>query len=206
MTEFMPENDVIIGKNMKESARDDTADNTGAAAEAVQPPLNDDKKKKKKSGAFGIFRAALYMLRKRPEEKEAAKRAINKQKSKGSKANWKTLVESMRPLHMQETPQSPLHQQPSPVPESMVEFFPPASPAASSSCGTLSQFASATSLVDLYNSDDEEEAEADPDEVFDAITGDEMIDAKAEEFIAQFYKQIQLQNTNTRQYQEDRGV
>lgn len=192
MSEFMHENDV----NMKEEAMADTTNVTAA----VLPPLAADKKlkKKKSSGPFGIFRAALYMLRKKPDEKEA-KKAANKQKGK----DWKMIVEAMRPLHLPETPQSPMQSPPMFPPMSpwADELISPASPAASSSCGTLSQYASAQNLQDLYNSDDEE---GDPDEVFDALTGDEMIDAKAEEFIAQFYKQIQLQNTS--HYDQDRGV
>lgn len=185
MSEFMPVNDVTIGNNMEE------LENTGDVTAAL-PPLKAEKRKKKKSGAFGIFKAALYILRKKPDEKEAAKK-----KSAESDGNWKKIVGSMRPLHVQETPQSPMYQM-SPASD---DFPSPASPAPSSSCGTMSQYASALNLRDLDNCDDEEE---DPDEVFDAITGDEMIDAKAEEFIAQFYKQIQLQNTS-RFHHEDTG-
>ena len=172
----MPENDV----NMNELK----------ATTADLPPLKAEKRKKK-SGAFGIFRAALHILRKKPDEKEAAKK-----KTAEPDANWKKIVGSMRPLHVQ-TPQSPMYQM-SPMSD---DFPSPASPAASSSCGTMSQYASALNLRDLDNCDDEE---GDPDEVFDAITGDDMIDAKAEEFIAQFYKQIQIQNTS-RFHHEDRG-
>lgn len=211
----MPENDVTIAKNVKETVTD--------PVDEAKPPTNIETKKKK-SGSFGIFRAALFMLRKRPAEKEA-KKSITKQNSKASNANWTKLVGSMRPLCLQETPESPtaavaasplpqtahekieekiqLQKQPSAA-ESIEEMIPPASPFASSSSGTMSQYASAASLQDLYNcSDDEDE---DPDEVFDAITGDEMIDAKAEEFIAQFYKQIQLQNTAASYYHRDRGI
>ncbi|XP_011079593.1 uncharacterized protein LOC105163072 [Sesamum indicum] len=107
----------------------------------------------------------------------------------------------MRPLRLPEAALSPPpalkdieEMIPPPVIES-IEEIKPASPEVSCS-GTMSQYASATSLRDLDVSDDEE-GEEDPDEVFDAITGDEMIDAKAEEFIAQFYRQIHLQNTKT---------
>ncbi|KAK6135052.1 hypothetical protein DH2020_031199 [Rehmannia glutinosa] len=167
MTEFMPRNDVIDIENVKESAY--------PTAAAVNPPG-----KKKKSGAFGIFRAALLVLRKRRGGEKGAKNVLAKQNSTASNnSNWTKLVGSMRPLRLQETADSP------PADEIIGEIIPPASPTASSSCGTMSQYASATSLrdLDLDNSSDDEE---DPDEVFDAITGDEMIDAKAEEFIAHF--------------------
>ncbi|KAL7151113.1 hypothetical protein ABFS83_04G009300 [Erythranthe nasuta] len=235
MTESMPENDVNVG----ELDAHVTSNETSAAADG-KPPLVNSERKKKKSGAFGIFRAALLMLRKWPGEKKAAKKTVSKQKSTASNGSWAKLVGSMRPLSgLQEAPaSSPPHQatpvaaaddgetnppqkqgaiedeetipaqksasaSPDPAEISREETISAASPAASSSSssssssrGTMSQYASAASLRDLYNSsDDEDEEEEDPDEVFDAITGDEMIDAKAEEFIAQFYKQIQLQNT-----------
>lgn len=155
------------------------------------PPLTGENRRKKKSGAFGIFRAALVMLRKRTDEKEA-------KKEKSNRGDWKKIVGSMRPLHVQETPESPMYAM---SPASETCSYMSASPAPStSSCGSMSQYASALNLRDLYNSDDEEE-ERDPDEVFDAITGDEMIDSKAEEFIAQFYKQIQHQNSVSRDRQ-----
>lgn len=156
------------------------------------PPLNAEKmqrKKKKKSGAFGIFRAALNILRKRTDEKEAA--TMKKERSNGGGGDWRNIVQSMRPLHV---PASP----------SRGGFDGSASPAPScsgSSCGTMSQYASATNLRDLCNEDEEEQR--DPDEVFDAIDGDELIDAKAEEFISRFYKSIHHQNSI---HHQDRGV
>ncbi|XP_047974570.1 uncharacterized protein LOC125216836 [Salvia hispanica] len=154
------------------------------------PPLKAEKmqRKKKKSGPFGIFRAALHILRKRTDEKEAA--TMKKEKSSGG-GDWKNIVQSMRPLHV---PASP----------SRGGFDGSASPAPScsgSSCGTMSQYASATNLRDLCNEDEEEQR--DPDEVFDAIEGDELIDAKAEEFISRFYKSIHHQNSI---HHQDRGV
>ncbi|KAL7112562.1 hypothetical protein ACP275_04G009800 [Erythranthe tilingii] len=254
MTESVPENDVNLGELDTHVA----SDKTSAAADG-KPPLVNAERKKKKSGAFGIFRAALLMLRKRPGEKKAAKKTVSKQKSTASNGSWAKLVGSMRPLSgLQEAPESsPLHQptpvaaaaddgetnppqkqasavadegaiedeqtipaqksasaSPDPAEISSEETISAASPAASSSSssssssrGTMSQYASAASLRDLYNSsDDEDEEEEDPDEVFDAITGDEMIDAKAEEFIAQFYKQIQLQNTAKTHHHYYRGI
>lgn len=188
MTGFNPEYDVV----------------PKAEAAAVLPPMKAEKRqqRKKKSGAFGIFRAALYMLRKSTDEKEAA---AKKEKSGGGGGDWKKMVGSIRPMHGQEAPASPMHMM------SPVHMMSPGSdhwtsPASSSasSCGTMSRYASAPNLRDLCDGEEEiEESERDPDEVFDAITGDEMIDVKAEEFIAQFYKQIQHQNSIHRQ---NRGV
>ncbi|KAL1558321.1 hypothetical protein AAHA92_08804 [Salvia divinorum] len=153
-----------------------------------QPPLIAEmrQRKKSKSGAFGIFRAALHILRKRVDEKDAAE--TKKEKSSGG-GDWRNIVQSMRPLQM---PASP----------SRGGAASPALSWSGSSCGTMSQYASATNLRDLCNEDDEEERR-DPDEVFDAIEVDEAIDAKAEEFIARFYKTIHHQNSIHRQ---DRGV
>ncbi|KAG6436045.1 hypothetical protein SASPL_100926 [Salvia splendens] len=139
----------------------------------ILPPVKAEKRqqrKKKKRGAFGIFKAALYMLRKRPDEK--------KEKSGGGE--WKKIVHSMRPLHVQEMPASP-----------RVHAF------GADSSGTMSQYASANNLRDLCR---EDEVERHPDEVFDAIEGGEMIDTKAEEFIV---KSIHHQNSIHRQ---DKGV
>lgn len=197
MTESMPENDVFVSKNVEEEEY--------TAVAAVDPPA--DRRRKKKSGAFGIFKAALYMMRKRRGDKKSSAK-INLVEPDAVIAadidqnpNWTKLVGSVRPFHLQEITESP------PSSPEAKEMVPPASPAASSSRGTMSQYSSAASLLDLDNSSDEEEE--DPDEVFDALTGDEMIDAKAEEFIAQFYKQMQLQTTNryhNHHHQLSRGI
>ncbi|KZV52934.1 hypothetical protein F511_18046 [Dorcoceras hygrometricum] len=149
----------------------------------------DKKKTKKKSGAFGLFKAALSMMRKRPKD------PVSYDKSAPTpNGNWTKLVDSVRPLHSQENIPSPPPSITSEYSagESLKEMVPPDSPAPSSSAGTMSQYASAASLRDLVDSSDDEEE--DPDEVFDALCGDEMIDAKAEEFIAQFYLQLRLQS------------
>ena len=65
---------------------------------------------------------------------------------------------------------------------------------ASASSETMSQYASASNLQDL---DEQEEDEDDPDKVFDAIGADDMIDAKAELFILQFYQQMRRQNVDS---------
>ncbi|KAL6505059.1 hypothetical protein OROGR_024876 [Orobanche gracilis] len=194
MSESIPENDVIISKNVKDSTY-----RTADAAYAAAADSPNDRRNKKKSGAFGIFKVALFMMRKRRGDKLGGKPVLAKQDStpanNTNNANWTKLVGSVRPLHLQETSQSPPPQiAAAAISGEIREMIPPASPsAASTSSGTMSKYASAASLLDLDNSSDEEEE--DPDEVFDALTGDEMIDAKAEKFIAQFYKQIQLQKT-----------
>jgi hypothetical protein len=151
--------------------------------------------KKKKRGAINLIRVALFMLRRRsggnakPLEVEVA-----------SKGMWKKLVGSMRPLHLQH------NQSPPPsimaVPEKTVEHFEDVFPqpvstrgqySPSSSFGdSNSRYASAVNLQEL----DESSEDDDDDDVADD-GGDMMIDAKAEEFIAQFYEQMRLQRVDS---------
>ncbi|XP_009785246.1 uncharacterized protein LOC107782738 [Nicotiana tabacum] len=154
-------------------------------------------KEKKKQGAFSFLRAASLKLRRRSidlKHQKISQELVPNADSKGD--NWKKLVGSMRPLHLQDNQSPPTPHQPPPVksPSPMVECCENvSSPSPStSSAGTMSQYASANNLQELYgeSSDDEEE---DPDQVFDAIGADEMIDAKAENFIAQFYEQMRRQ-------------
>ncbi|CAA0828246.1 Unknown protein [Striga hermonthica] len=187
------ENDATFAKNLTKNVPSNPSDDTDTNI----------KKKKKKSGAFGIFRAALLMMRKQSgPRKPALKNTDFVMKDKdnvtlptnninSTNNSWTQFVGSVRPLHLQETTQVPPLKE-----EKNDEAVEVESVAGSSSSRAMSQYASASSLVDLDESSDDEDE--DPDEVFDALTGDEMIDAKAEEFIAQFYKQIQLQKTTAR--------
>lgn len=138
-------------------------------------------------------------------ESSSLKQQQQKEEVPSSKGeNWKTLVGSIRPLHVPDNNKSPTIS-PSTTVENFEELLPggsscsfpsPSRYEVSSSC-SMSQYASATNLQDLdvdNNSTTAEEKNEDPDEVFDAITGDEMIDVKAELFIAQFYEQMKLQN------------
>ncbi|OIT02449.1 PREDICTED: uncharacterized protein LOC109227164 [Nicotiana attenuata] len=193
--------------------------------------LTDDvmrKKKKKKPGVFGLFKAAMFVLRHGTKGKQkAAQVAVS-----STKGDWKKLVGSMRPLHLQDnnsrTPSQTAYDycataSPSALSCSgtMSQYasandlqaldVPAAAPSitdsmsqyasandlqaleASTSSGTMSQYASANNLQEL----DDEEEEEDPDQVFDAIGADDMIDAKAEEFILQFYQQMRRQNIDS---------
>ncbi|KAK6937328.1 Protein of unknown function DUF761, plant [Dillenia turbinata] len=164
--------------------------NDNAIAPSAKPPRDVAKarKKKKSGGALQMLRAALFMLRKRSK----GKKSESLQLEVASTGILKDLVGSMRPLHLQ-TPNSP--------PPALIEsgkaivvqenyqdvFAPPFSPSAassSSSSGTISRYASAQSLQDL---DRDETVELDEE------GGDLKIDAKAEEFIAQFYESMRLQ-------------
>ncbi|CAI0469772.1 unnamed protein product [Linum tenue] len=131
------------------------------------------KKKNKTTGVMQLIRAALFMI--------------------NNKSSKKKLLGLVRPLQLES------HQLPPPsssppalrriqassavVAQGDREVAPP-SPAA------MSQYASANSLADL----DEKEEEEHGDCYYDGVEGDEMIDSKAEEFIARFYHQMRLQD------------
>lgn len=190
--------------------------------------LTDDvmRKTKKKPGVFGLFKAAMFVLRHRTKGKQkAAQVAVS-----STKGDWKKLVGSMRPLHLQDnnsqaaydycaTTSSPsalscsgtMSQYASASDLQAMDVPAAGAPSitdsmsqyasandlqaleASTSSGTMSQYASANNLQEL----DDEEEEEDPDQVFDAIGADDMIDAKAEEFILQFYQQMRRQNIDS---------
>ncbi|MCD7453850.1 hypothetical protein HAX54_022346 [Datura stramonium] len=162
-----------------------------------QPQLTVTKKKKK--GPFSFLRAASLKFRRRSVDLKQEKFSQDEVPPADTKGeNWKKLVGCMRPLHLQDN-QSPPSPHPLPPPSPSVEscehFSSPYSPSLStSSAGTMSQYASANNLQELFGeNDDDDEEEEDPDQVFDAIGADEMIDVKAENFIAQFYEQMRRQ-------------
>ena len=146
-------------------------------------------REKKKRGPMHLVKVALFMIRTRKSNKPKPLPV--------SKDSWKGLVASMRPLHLQSDQSSPppaIVEAPKPIVTSpMVEYFedlhsPTYQSGASSSSSSedgMSCYASAVNLQEL-NKDNNED-----DEYEDG--GDEMIDAKAEEFIAQFYQQMKLQ-------------
>lgn len=168
-------------------------------SQPVKPTSDSGKAKKKSGGAVQIFKVALFMLRRRSKKSKAP---VDMGSDKGM---WRRLLGSMRPLHIQGNESSPTAieadmtltlskskedfeessmplSSSSPSPSLSSSSFSHAS--RSSSFGT-SQYASANNLQELdENSDDNDNG------------GDEMIDAKAEEFIAQFYEQMRRQRRN----------
>ncbi|EEF47300.1 uncharacterized protein LOC8265154 [Ricinus communis] len=180
--------------------------NTVTALDNNQKSHNGFVPKKKKRGPMHVFRVALYMIKSNKSKK-------SKSVSVGTVSIWKKLfgLGSMRPLQMPSDPLSPpLHLLeggttgtgvPPVLTRSVVEhlevFTPPMSPAqasvaSSSSCG-MSQYASATNLQLLDEGDESDEDDQEVDINGDK-GGDEMIDLKAEKFIAQFYQQMRLQD------------
>ncbi|XP_010323018.1 uncharacterized protein [Solanum lycopersicum] len=186
---------------------------------AIKDNRNDDqnKKKAKPPGVFGFFKAAMFVLRHRTKGKQKAAQVITQQ------GDWKKLVGSMRPLHLQDNNNNNINNNntlycatsPSAVSQyasaddlksldqlDTMSQYASANDlkslddqaSASASSETMSQYASASNLQDL---DEQEEDEDDPDKVFDAIGADDMIDAKAELFILQFYQQMRRQNVDS---------
>ncbi|XP_038896144.1 uncharacterized protein LOC120084438 [Benincasa hispida] len=178
-------------------------------SQPIKPPSNSDNTKSKKSGgAVQIFKVAFFMLRRRRSKKSKA--SVDMGSDKGL---WRRLLGSMRPLHIQGNASPPTTAQvdmplapseskevfeealmplpsPSPSPSPSSSSFSHTS--RSSSFGT-SQYASAPNLQEL---DDNTEGDDDENAIENDNGGDEMIDAKAEEFIAQFYEQMRRQRHN----------
>ncbi|KAL5700900.1 hypothetical protein ACHQM5_026299 [Ranunculus cassubicifolius] len=162
----------------------------------------------KKNGFLHVLRIVMYMLRRRSDKKNQA--AADDVASKGL---WKRLVSSMRPLHHHH--QLPYHHHHSPANHQTVLEVPsspnacsyhdvPPSPASSSSDGTKSRYASAVDLQALDKPDQGENIEVVIEEgcfnYYEEIEADEMIDEKAEEFIANFYAQMKIQRLESMRY------
>lgn len=154
-------------------------------------PANYAGEEKKKRGPMNILRAASFIFRrsKKPKPIHVDVASIN-----GS---------SKRPSHVEVAlPEMDL----SPMVEHLEEcgFSSSMSPSGygSSTCSeaSKSRHASSVNLQELYRSEDVDGGAA----YSNCIEDDEMIDAKAEVFIAQFYQQIRLQRMDSvdRRYHE----
>ncbi|KAL6179634.1 hypothetical protein ACLB2K_051147 [Fragaria x ananassa] len=162
---------------------------------------------KKKRGGNQILQAAMFLLRRRPSKKNLKAPSVERVASKNA---WKRLVGSMRPLHLQDNPSSPRSPPvfeiaaPSTPTGSEAGYEdvlpPPMSPAhatdfmprSSSEDSMQSRYASAVNLQELDRSEqDDDKSKGKGADVYGGE--DEQIDAKAEEFIAQFYHQMNLQ-------------
>ncbi|KAK7344399.1 hypothetical protein VNO77_13946 [Canavalia gladiata] len=154
---------------------------------------------KKGHRSKNIFKVALFMMRGRSRKSKMLP------PDQDSKSTWKRLLGSMRPLHLQST-QSPPHndipqkiQTSAPSPKGMdygTDGFESASEqSAYSPSPCSSRYASAVGLNELVKDEEEEEVVEEEKVVVkeNGEEGDEIIDAKAEEFIAEFYHQMRLQ-------------
>ena len=145
-----------------------------------------------KTGSKNIFKVALFMMRGHSRKSTKSILPVDDE----SKSIWRKLVGSMRPMHLQNNQSQPQflddHQNKlkkvttnDKLPEDESEYGSeyPNSPSPGSS-----RYASAVGLNEMVEEEKEEEIVNKDDG-----DGDEFIDAKADEFIAQFYQEMRLQ-------------
>ncbi|XP_027367930.1 uncharacterized protein LOC113873804 [Abrus precatorius] len=155
--------------------------------------------KKKGKGSKNIFKVALFMMRGRSRKSKVLP-AVNEE----SKSVWRKLVGSMRPLHLQSN-ESLQHNAITSQPKEMItsspsengeDGFESSSEFGCSPSPSSSRYASAVGLNEMVSEEESDQKEKEELEVVkdNDNDGDDMIDAKAEEFIAQFYQQMRLQN------------
>lgn len=157
----------------------------------IQPCLNE------RHGSKNIFKVALLKVRGRSQKSKVL--LIDDE----SRSTWRKLLGSMRPLHLQNSQSSPKspeipHTMKSPSEHGKDGFDSlPNSPI--SPYLSCSRYASAIGLNEMVQEEEEEIVEKG-----DHSDGDDMIDAKAEEFIAEFYLQMKLQKfkVTDRRYRE----
>ncbi|XP_017977293.1 PREDICTED: uncharacterized protein LOC18613659 [Theobroma cacao] len=173
-------------------------------------------KKRKRASAIRLLKVTLYALGLRSSKSKSKSIQVNLL----SKFSWKGLVGSMRPMHLQsnQSPPPAIEAEPAMMPEAESiplgkyvgeEISSPLSPMRDSSpspvfsmssygsVSDMSQYESPLNLSDLQHVIKScEEITQEPEFWYGDDDGDEMIDAKAEEFIAQFYEQMRRQNLN----------
>ncbi|XP_057733974.1 uncharacterized protein LOC130949202 [Arachis stenosperma] len=154
----------------------------------------------KKQRSRNIFKVALSKMRGRSEKPKAIQVDDD-----GSKSNtWRKLVGSMRTLQMQDdaadyyssAASSPSN--PNMVKSPSVDRFESFPNSPLSNFASSSRYSSAVGLDKLVENDESLTKEEDITKKHDDdhSDGDDMIDAKAEEFIAEFYLQMKLQKFN----------
>lgn len=180
-----------------------------AAAAAIvrhdQPSMSPKSKKdKKKRGPLHLARVALFMLRRGQPKKPP----LHVEAAAATTGTLTKLVGSMRPLHLHDNDNDNdnvdgkslpgltcvnvhVHASPKASCEHFEDVFPPPSP--SDGDPSSSRYASAQNLQELDRNYEEEEEEEEEWRGQVVGEGDQMIDTKADEFIAQFYKQMGLQ-------------
>ncbi|KAI8574809.1 hypothetical protein RHMOL_Rhmol01G0382400 [Rhododendron molle] len=173
-----------------------------AAKNGKTPPL-DGKKNKKKRGAFTLFKAATLLIRRRPEGKPKPEVP--------PKVTWKKIVGSIRPFHLQDNqcPRPSAHSiaaSPTPSPHAIINR------SSANSDDGMSQYGLTTNLQELDKGSEgryasavnlpavakqgetDDKNDGGDDGISNNNVGDEMIDSKAEEFIAKFYQQMRVQH------------
>ncbi|GFZ04553.1 hypothetical protein Acr_17g0001250 [Actinidia rufa] len=187
-----------------------------------KPPLNGERNKKKK-GAFTLLKAAMLMVRRRPGGKTKPTVPLEVAASKGMLKKLIGSMRPLHlPDNNHSPPPLPpaVAQPRSPPPtidtsdnggsvtmSTLLTLSQDRSLASSSSSeyGSAtnlqeldktpdSRYASAENLLDLNGETDDEDNDDNDYKGTDDTAGDEMIDMKAEEFIAHFYKQMKMQH------------
>ncbi|XP_021768584.1 uncharacterized protein LOC110732904 [Chenopodium quinoa] len=177
-----------------------------------KPPTSKNKTNMFKGGLMNVIKVVLYMLR-RKSDKTGKK--LSPSLSTATNTSLTNFVGAFRPFHLQRDVGGMTSSSPHPQilfsrhDDEVIEASPyhskydassssSSSSRSSSSRGDMSRYASAQSLNDLDNvdedSDEEEGMMIDGDAYYDGLEGDEMIDDKADKFIAKFYQQMRLQN------------
>ncbi|GMI98872.1 hypothetical protein HRI_003556500 [Hibiscus trionum] len=169
-------------------------DNDGNAV----PP----RKGMRRSSSMGIFKAALGMLRTKSWSQLPVSDSKPDQVDVDSKVGEKGNVESISPMELQSSQLPPSHSPPKkvtleivpePIPGEEQKVEATASPLSPVPFSTMP----AVSDVSQNNSPCEGTAKEKRWHRGDDDGGDEKIDTKAEEFIAQFYEQMKLQSMNS---------
>ena len=148
-------------------------------------------RQKKKRSFIQVLKVAIFTIRHRSSKSKAPPVAID-----SSTGTWGKIVSSVRPLHLQTTespPPATLNAQPH-HDDNHAGMESSGSALGSPNLDECSNYASAIGLSDLLEDEGEE---SNKEEMFCDDEGDEMIDAKAEDFIAQFYEQMRMQRVDS---------
>jgi len=174
-----------------------------------KPSTSKNKKNVFKGGLMNVIKVVLYMLRGKGDK---TGKKLSPSLSTATNTSLTNFVGAFRPFHLQRDVGGMTSSSPHPQlrlfsrrDDEVIEASPyhskydaSSSLRSSSSRGDMSRYASAQSLNDLDNiaedSDEEEGMMIDGDAYYDGLEGDEMIDDKADKFIAKFYQQMRLQN------------
>ncbi|TVU20984.1 hypothetical protein EJB05_30592, partial [Eragrostis curvula] len=195
---------------------DVTANCQALSAESITPVSRSASSRtaRRKRGAFGLFRAVYlsfsgsHSLKKRDDAAESPKKKAGADddvdgKPPATAASWKCIVDGMRPLRL--PGQDLEYYPPPPPPPGHVDVYhdvliAPPSPfpspmRAGAERGMTSRYASAQDLHLLDCGEQEVDDEAGL--AADGGSCPHAIDMQAEEFIAKFYEQFRLQNSES---------
>ncbi|GMJ01035.1 hypothetical protein HRI_003772700 [Hibiscus trionum] len=149
-------------------------------------------RRRKRSATRIVVKAMLYMLHSKSSKSKPAQH-----NNTVPKFSWKRVIGSMRPMHLQSN-RSPSHIIKAVESGTVLEHEEANLGPSSLTAVSISSFDSVCDMSEYESPSNQEVHVTEPGEEecwFDDGGGDEMIDAKAEEFIAQFYQQMRIQNS-----------